>query len=188
MLGSWSNQGSLLWRGGWSMPITSELPPPALPLENLLKGSISSRALKGLGRHRQLYQSHSLCLFLKVGTIVWSHSTIGENFLFKYIFLKCGVLHLVLYLKNSDIFENCVMCSVTQSCLTVCDPIDYSPLGSFVHGIFHIRILEQVAISSSKGFSQPKDWTSISCVSCLGRWILYHCLSQPTNGYNFDFI
>ena len=39
------------------MPITSKLPPPALPLENLLKGSIFSRALKGLGRHRQLFQS-----------------------------------------------------------------------------------------------------------------------------------
>ena len=38
----------------------------------------------------------------------------------------------------------------TQSCLTLCDPMDYSPPGSSVHGIFQERILEWVAISFSK--------------------------------------
>ena len=41
-------------------------------------------------------------------------------------------------------------------------------------GIFQGRILEWVAISYSCGSSQPKDWTHISCVSCIGRQILYH--------------
>ena len=50
----------------------------------------------------------------------------------------------------------------------------WSPPGSSVHGIFQARILEQVAISSSRGSSQPRDQTLISCVSCTGRWILYH--------------
>ena len=40
------------------------------------------------------------------------------------------------------------MCA--QSCLTLCDPMDCSPSGSSVHGIFQARILEWVAISSSK--------------------------------------
>ena len=40
-------------------------------------------------------------------------------------------------------------CSVAQSCPTICDPMDYSPPGSSVHGIFQARILEWVAISSS---------------------------------------
>ena len=31
-----------------------------------------------------------------------------------------------------------------------------------------------VALSFSRGFSSPKDWTLISCISCFGRWILYH--------------
>ena len=37
------------------------------------------------------------------------------------------------------------------------------------------RVMEQVAISSSRGSSQPRDWTCVSCVSCIGRQILYCC-------------
>ena len=44
-------------------------------------------------------------------------------------------------------------------------------VGSSVHGIFQIRILEWVAISLSSGSSQPRDWTHISSI---GRQILYH--------------
>ena len=40
--------------------------------------------------------------------------------------------------------------SVTQSCPTLCNPVDCSPPGSFVHGISQVRILEWIAISSSK--------------------------------------
>ena len=40
-------------------------------------------------------------------------------------------------------------------------------------GILQARMLEWVAISSSKGSSQPKDRTSISCISYIGRWVLY---------------
>ena len=39
------------------------------------------------------------------------------------------------------------VCVVAQSCLTLCDPMDYSPLGSFVHGIYQARILEWIASS-----------------------------------------
>ena len=44
------------------------------------------------------------------------------------------------------------VCLVTKSCLTVCDPMDCSPPGSPVHGIFQARLLEWVAISSSRRF------------------------------------
>ena len=47
------------------------------------------------------------------------------------------------------------------------DPIDWSPPGSPAHGIFQARILERVAIFFSKGFSQPRDQTHISCLSCM---------------------
>ena len=43
--------------------------------------------------------------------------------------------------------------SVTMLYLTLCNPIDYSPPGSFVHEIFQVRVLEWVAISSSRGSS-----------------------------------
>ena len=46
---------------------------------------------------------------------------------------------------------------VTQLCPTLCDPMDCSPPGSSVHGILQARTLEWVAISSSRGSSQPKD-------------------------------
>ena len=46
-----------------------------------------------------------------------------------------------------------------QLCLILCDPMDCSPPGSSVHGILQARILEQVAISFSRGSSQPRDWT-----------------------------
>ena len=45
---------------------------------------------------------------------------------------------------------------------------------SSVHGIFQARILKQVAISFSRGSSRPRDRTLISCISCIGRQILYH--------------
>ena len=55
-----------------------------------------------------------------------------------------------------------------------CDPMDCSLPDSSVHGIFQARILEWVAISFSRGFSQPGDQTCVSCVSCIGRQVLYH--------------
>ena len=74
------------------------------------------------------------------------------------------------------VFRVCVC--VPWACvhaLPLCDPVGCSQPGSSVHGIFQARILEWVAISSSRS-SQPRDWTRIciSCLSCIGRQILYH--------------
>ena len=66
------------------------------------------------------------------------------------------------------------VCAVIQSCPTLCDPVDYSPPGSSVHGILQARNLEWVAITSSRGSSQPRDQTCIFCDSCIGRPILHH--------------
>jgi len=65
--------------------------------------------------------------------------------------------------------------SVAQLCLTLCDPMGCSMPGSSVHVILQVRILEQVAISYSRGSFWSKDGTRISCfscTSCTGRWIL----------------
>ena len=59
------------------------------------------------------------------------------------------------------------VCLVTQLCPTVCNPLDYSPPGFSIHGIFQARILEWVATSFSRGSSQSEDRTCISCVSCF---------------------
>ena len=62
----------------------------------------------------------------------------------------------------------------TQLCTTLCDPADCSPPASPVHGLLQARILEWVAIPFSKGSAQCRGQTHVSCVFCIGRWILYH--------------
>ena len=61
---------------------------------------------------------------------------------------------------------------VTQLCLT--DVTLWT--GARQAPLSMARILEQVAISFSRGASQPKDRTCISCISCIGRWI--HCATS----------
>ena len=76
----------------------------------------------------------------------------------------------VLHLVNRPLCV-CVSCSVSVPLLAT----PRSPSGFFVHGILQARILEWVATPSSRGSSWLGDWTNISCISCIGRQILYHC-------------
>ena len=66
------------------------------------------------------------------------------------------------------------VCVCAQLCPTLCDLLDCRLSGSSVHGIFQVKILECVTTSSSRRSSQPRDWTHVSCISCVGRQILYH--------------
>ena len=59
----------------------------------------------------------------------------------------------------------CMCMLVAQSCLILCDPMNCSPPGSYVHGILQAGILEWVAIAFSKGSSRPRDWTQVSCIA-----------------------
>ena len=63
-----------------------------------------------------------------------------------------------------------------QSCLTLCEPMDCSLPGSSVHEILQARILEWVAMPSSRRTSSPRNRTPVSYGSCTGGWVLYHCL------------
>ena len=67
------------------------------------------------------------------------------------------------------------VCACAQLCLTLCDPMGYSPPASSVHGTLQTRILEWVAISFSRGSSQLRDQT---LVSYTGRRIVYHCTTR----------
>ena len=64
------------------------------------------------------------------------------------------------------------------SCVWLCNPVDYSLPGSSVHGILQARILERVAVPSSRGSSQHRDGTHFSYVSCIGRRVPYHYRHQ----------
>ena len=66
--------------------------------------------------------------------------------------------------------------------LTLWDPMDSGPPGSSVHRILQARILEWVAMPSSRGSSQLRDWTLVSCVSCTGRRILYRRATRTCAG------
>ena len=84
----------------------------------------------------------------------------------------------------------CVHTKSLQSCLTLCDPMDYSPPGPSVHGILQARILEWVAVPSSRGSSWPRDQTQVSCVSCIGRLVLYHLyhMGSPDPIYMYTYV
>ena len=69
--------------------------------------------------------------------------------------------------KYSQIADVCMLAKSLQSCPTLWDPMDYSPLGNSVHGILQARTLEWVAMQSSRGFSWPRDQAPISCDSCI---------------------
>ena len=67
-----------------------------------------------------------------------------------------------------------IMCHAILSCVWLSDPVDCSPPGSSVHGIFQARILEGVAISFLRGSSWYRDQTHVSHISYTVRWDVYH--------------
>ena len=92
------------------------------------------------------------------------------------LLIPLSVWHLLLTIQMK--FKNCLYYGILLtislyyisyylilSCLTLCDHMIYSLPGSFVHGIFQARILEWVAISSSRGSSRLRDRTQISCIA-----------------------
>ena len=66
------------------------------------------------------------------------------------------LFHSVLCLRAISSYK---CCSVTKMCPTLCSPVHCSPAGASVHGISQARILEWVAMPSSRGFSPPRDQT-----------------------------
>ena len=98
-----------------------------------------------------------------------------HRFLFLHRLLGCHPGHAVCSLKEKQTGLNGVEGGTSMHiCSVVSDPKDCSPPGSSVHGILQARVLEWVAISFSRGSSRSRDGTQVSCIFCIGRWILYH--------------
>ena len=88
-----------------------------------------------------------------------------------------GYMHTYSWFTSSYAAANTTVryvCSVAQSCPTLCGLMGYSPPGSSAHRIFQARILEWVAMPFSRGSSKPRDQTHVSYVSCIGRQILFY--------------
>ena len=75
---------------------------------------------------------------------------------------------------------------VTQSWLTLCDPLDYSPLGYYgqFHRIFQARMLEWVAISFSRGSSWSRDQTCVPLI--VGRFFTIWATRRANKDTNID--
>ena len=90
---------------------------------------------------------------------------------------KCG--------QNVVHWSSEVEVEVTQSCLSLCHPMDCSIPGFSVHGILQARILEWFTISFSRGSSQPRDWIWVSHIGGRqernGKPLQYCCLENPMN-------
>ena len=72
------------------------------------------------------------------------------------------------YSRTNDSLRNMMLCAkLLQSCLTLCNPVGHSPPGSSVPEILQARILEWVAMPSSRGSSQARDCICVSCLPAL---------------------
>ena len=134
------------------------------------------------------WATHLTLNHIQVDRVVWSKTGLQEWWAcrgwdaFQTPTSSRGVYRGPQYTQSKDVLWMCV-CSVTQSCLIFCGPMDCSLPGSSVHGTFGARILEWVVISYSRGSSWPRDPTRFSCISCIGRWISLP-LASSGNGAN----
>ena len=87
---------------------------------------------------------------------------------FNYPSSKC-FLYIIWLKKKKNFYDIGLHAPLLQSCPTACNSMDHSPPGSSVHRIFQGSTLEWGGMPSSKGSSQPRDWTCFSYVSCTGR-------------------
>ena len=105
---------------------------------------------------------------IKVGLLIWSvyvflltvtRMSIAQNMLDsahkRIIFYECWNNRFKVFLESE----------VAQSCPTLCNPMDCSPSGSSVHGIFQARVLEWIAISFSRESSRPRNRTQVSHIA-----------------------
>ena len=104
-----------------------------------------------------VYLCMCLCVYIYVCVCVYIYICV---YLCVYL---CVYIHVYVYIY---IYENGkkMKVFVAQSCLTLCDPMDYSSPGSSVHGIFQARILEWVS-AFSRGSSWPRIRTHVSCIT-----------------------
>ena len=94
-------------------------------------------------------------------------------------FSKSSNQHRLVLNQNQSDSTCSYCCSVTNSCPTLCDPMDCSLPYSFVRGVFQARILEWIAISFSRGSCWPRNQTWVSCTA--GRFFT-NWLPFPSQG------
>ena len=93
--------------------------------------------------------------------------------LYTFHTLCCATSPILATFSYQYFSEHWCMCAkLLQS--FVCNPMDYSPPGSSIHGILQARILDCVAMPSSRGSSQARDQNCVSYISCFVSWVPYY--------------
>ena len=146
----------------------------ALPSDKFSKGILPEQVswlwilLVFLHLKMSSFHLHSRRIFFTKNRILsWQSSPFSYwvhpgSFFFKFSYWFFSSRISIWLICLLDQLHVCVL--VAQSCPTLCDPMNYSPPGSSVHGILQARILERVAIPFSRGSSWPMDRTFISCL------------------------
>ena len=118
-----------------------------------------------------------LMLIITICTATSTQTTTPGNFLICYACLSAKHFMWIfsLFFLISLYTECRGLCMLNH--VWLCDATDCSPPGSSVYGIFHAGILEWVAVSYNRRFSLLRDQTHVSCISCIGKQILYHWAS-----------
>ena len=139
-------------------------------LESGVGGAVfSSVCLVKVGQ--RLSKSFLSCL----AALSWSFGS-GGRFLLGFCFsVPVGIFKYQLF--HLQVWDVCVL--VAQSCLALCDLMDYSPPGSSVPGILQARILEWVAVSFSRGYTRQKKTQRTG--GCAIPWVLRSLLSPPAS-------
>ena len=106
--------------------------------------------------HPLLHFWHLPCLFISL--IIVHLPSLGMKTLRTRYYLVLRV-----YYNQYNLWKWKVL--VAQLCVTLWDPMDCNLPGSSVHGILQARILEWVAMPSSRGSSWPRDWTQVCCIA-----------------------
>ena len=151
--------------------------------------SFQSTARKYDNGDHSLKSDSFMCLCCSIaGRVKGNITNFRINFQLLPIQFNCSYLFsLPPWLNSIDWMLSESESEVAQLCLTLCDPMDCSLSGSSVHGILQARILEWVAISFSRGSSQPRDRTQVSCIA--GRRFASKCPKYiPCKDNEFDLI
>ena len=103
---------------------------------------------------------------------VW-HGVASYKYNYSFIFICCTLSYVLAArwcqswkITNSTFwYFSYILLFIAQSCQTLCDPLDFSPPGSSVHGASPDKNSGVVAMPSSSGSSQPRDHIGLSCVA-----------------------
>ena len=112
----------------------------------------------------QFKSFNSSVLSLLYGPTLISIHDYWKNHSFDYTFLICCLFVIDIFPRSKHLLISWLQSpwvKVAQLCPTLCDPMDYT-----VHGILQARILQWVAFPFSRGSSQPRDQTQVSCIAC----------------------